>query len=79
MNRHDRAADLHGPWPSPAEELEARYGDEWEIWRDRRSDGSHGDWCARRWATDGQPDDEREQVQASTIEALDEVLRRTSD
>jgi hypothetical protein len=76
MDSRDRS-ELHGPWPSPAEELEATYGDEWEIWRERLPDGSHGVWCARRWAADGGPDEEGEQVRAATIEALGAALRRS--
>jgi hypothetical protein len=73
-SRNPRATDLHGPWPSAAEELEAEYGDEWEIWRDVRPDGCHGDWIARRWATDDHQDTERGQVQAPTIERLRRIL-----
>lgn len=38
----------HAPMPSRAEELEAEYGDRWEIYRDLGTAGSHGPWRARR-------------------------------
>ncbi|GII91958.1 hypothetical protein Ssi02_21890 [Sinosporangium siamense] len=43
-----RAESLHGPWPTPIEELGAEFGDTWEIWREVDPAGRHGDWFARR-------------------------------
>ena len=39
--------ELHGPWPSPADELTGLYGQEWNIYRERTF-GSHGGWVAER-------------------------------
>lgn len=39
--------DLHGPWPSLADELMGLYGDEWNIYREHEG-GTHGDWVAKR-------------------------------
>lgn len=39
---------LHGPWPSGPEELTAAYGDTWDIYRERDTDGTHGNWIAER-------------------------------
>ncbi|HEX4817582.1 MAG TPA: SAM-dependent methyltransferase [Nonomuraea sp.] len=44
----ERAESLQGPWPSPIEELQAEYSEDWVIWREQKDDGSHGDWIARR-------------------------------
>lgn len=40
--------DLHGPWPSLADELIGLYGGEWTIYRERFENGQHGDWVAQR-------------------------------
>ncbi|QBI56776.1 hypothetical protein [Streptomonospora litoralis] len=44
-NRMAERDALHGPWPTEAEILQTEFPD-WEIWRDVREDGTHGDWCA---------------------------------
>lgn len=58
--------ELHGPWPTLIEQVEAAYPD-WEISRDRRSDGTHGHWRARR---------DKEEVAAPTP---DELYRRLTE
>ncbi|MBX9391585.1 hypothetical protein ACFPZ0_05740 [Streptomonospora nanhaiensis] len=66
-----RAADrdaLHGPWPTEAEALQAKYPD-WEISRELRADGTHGDWYARRDGTS---------LQAETPAALRDLLEKQS-
>ncbi|MBV2366198.1 hypothetical protein [Streptomonospora nanhaiensis] len=44
--RSDERDALHGPWPTEAEILAGEFP-HWEIWRERRDDGTHGDWCAQ--------------------------------
>jgi hypothetical protein len=73
-SKDPRAGGLHGPWPTAAEELEAEYGDDWEIWREVEPDGAHGDWIARRWPTAGQQDADLERIQGETIDGLREIL-----
>ena len=46
--RTRRREALHGPWPSPIEELQALYAADWEIYRDLLPGGKHGDWIANR-------------------------------
>lgn len=60
------------PQPSPSEVLLATYGDEWDIWREMKPDGSHGDWLAEHLVK-GTPS----QLRASSVEALAELLRET--
>jgi hypothetical protein len=81
MSRNDPRKDaLHGPWPTEAETLQAAYCDQWEIWREIRPDGSHGDWIARRWPTSGdQPENACEQLPAPTVDALGELLSAADD
>lgn len=45
-SRNSERAALHGPWPSPAEELQGTYGDQYEIHRELLRRGRHGDWIA---------------------------------
>ncbi|MEV5707272.1 hypothetical protein [Actinoallomurus sp. NPDC052274] len=45
-SRNSERAALHGPWPSPAEELQGLYGEQYEIYRELGEDGRHGDWVA---------------------------------
>lgn len=39
--------ELHGPWPTLIEQVQSAYP-EWDISRELRSDGTHGDWRAQR-------------------------------
>lgn len=55
------------PHPSTAEQLRATYAPEWDIWRDVRPGGRHGDWIAQR------PGD-TEQLRAKTVPALAALL-----
>jgi hypothetical protein len=73
MSSDSRAGNLYGPSPTRAEELAAKYADQWEIWRDLRPDGTHGDWIAKRLTADVS---EREHLRALTIDALGELLQR---
>ncbi|GAB3661679.1 hypothetical protein GCM10027589_24150 [Actinocorallia lasiicapitis] len=60
---------LRGPWPTISEALTAVFGGEWEIWRDLRADGSHGEWLARRLTGTARPT-----LRAGTIHDLAEQL-----
>lgn len=69
--------DLHGPWPSLADELTGLYGDEWNIYRER-IDGLHGDWVAERHTPiDLAPDDRRAGLANRVQEPTSEGLRKT--
>jgi hypothetical protein len=62
---------LHGPWPSPAEELSGLYGAEWDIYRVLLPDGRHGNWIAEK--REGS-----ERIVAKNIELLGRRLRSRS-
>ncbi|GAB3444225.1 hypothetical protein GCM10027570_13420 [Streptomonospora sediminis] len=65
-DRTDERDALHGPWPTGSEILQAEWPD-WQIWRDRRDDGSHGDWCAEKnWMV----------LRAQTCDDLRELLKK---
>lgn len=62
---------LHGPWPSPAEELQGLYGDTWNIYRELGTNGDHGDWVAERWTlTEGRTN----KLTAGNLDRLRESL-----
>ncbi|HZB33642.1 MAG TPA: hypothetical protein VE465_26010 [Streptosporangiaceae bacterium] len=67
----------HSPLPSAAEELQARYSDQWDIWRELRQDGSHGDWIAARLPIADQ-EESSERLSAPTVEDLAEILREAT-
>jgi hypothetical protein len=79
MNSTEPPCQVSPPEPTAAEALQARFGDQWEIWREIRPGGSHGDWIARRWPTGGQPEDDREQLRALTVDALSALLSASGD
>ncbi|MEV5409491.1 hypothetical protein AB0K60_11730 [Thermopolyspora sp. NPDC052614] len=62
------SAERRGPWPSPAEVLQAAYAD-WLIVRDVTPEGRHGDWIARH------RDDEERTVRAADIDTLGRLLK----
>jgi hypothetical protein len=63
------------PQPSPAEALQAEFGDRFEIWRQRLPDGSHGEWVARPWRTsDHSTDVADHELRAPSITKLRELL-----
>ena len=66
-----RRDTLHGPWPTPAEELQGLYGDTWNIHRELGSNGHHGDWIAERWDP---IDGETNKLIAADIESLADQL-----
>ncbi|GAA4226155.1 hypothetical protein GCM10022254_10250 [Actinomadura meridiana] len=64
-------ATVETPRPSAAETLRAKYGDEWDIWRELLPGGRHGDWLAET-----RPGVEPHQIlRAATVNALTEQLR----
>jgi hypothetical protein len=73
MNSKEARRDtLHGPWPTLSEELEAAYGEDWEIYRELLPDATHGEWIAERLRpTEGDP----AELRALTIESLAEKLK----
>lgn len=62
---------LHGPWPSPAEELSGLYGADWDIYRVLLPDGKHGNWIAERR-------DSTERIVAKNVQLLARRLRARS-
>ncbi|GAA1980436.1 hypothetical protein GCM10009799_01970 [Nocardiopsis rhodophaea] len=65
--RAEERAALHGPWPTPIEIIAAEFP-EWDIGRDLKADGRHGDWRAHHTPTGAT-------VQAPTTRALLVCLR----
>ncbi|WP_067796524.1 hypothetical protein [Actinomadura formosensis] len=61
---------METPRPSPAEELHAKHGHAWEIWREVLPGGRHGDWVAH--TLPGAPSYRR--LRARTVEELDALL-----
>ena len=66
-----RKQHLHGPWPSPIEELQARYAADWEIYRDLLPEGKHGDWIAKHLRPGQRGTSE---VRAGSVESLAQQL-----
>jgi hypothetical protein len=77
MSRDDPRKDvLHGPWPTAAEMLQARFCDRWEIWRDLLLGHSHGDWIAKRLLGKDAPEAQGESLRAATVEGLEELIHK---
>jgi hypothetical protein len=74
--RTRRREALHGPWPSPIEELQALYADEWEIYRDLLLGGKHGDWIAKRLRP---RDHSTSLLRAPSVDALARKLEAESE
>lgn len=74
-SRNSERAALHGPWPSLAEELQALYGDRYEIYRELLEDGRHGDWVARPLPSVS----DRAELRAASIPKLVEQLSAAVD
>ncbi|GAA4239001.1 hypothetical protein GCM10022254_57300 [Actinomadura meridiana] len=69
MNDADEA-----PYPSKAEVLQAEYAHEWDIWREVRPNGRHGDWVAETL-----PDvPDHQLLRAKTIDGLAAQLREAT-
>jgi hypothetical protein len=74
MNSENARKDaLHGPWPSTIEQLEAVYGDRWEIYRELDTDGHHGPWVARPI---GSETGGSEELRANDSDSLAELLAK---
>jgi hypothetical protein len=70
---------LDGPWPSLAEEIQAIFGADWEIYREILSEGRHGDWIARRLRpVEGDETEIRATGVRSLAERLNAETRRTA-
>ncbi|GAB3977709.1 hypothetical protein GCM10029978_068240 [Actinoallomurus acanthiterrae] len=69
-SRNSERDGLHGPWPSRPEELQAIYGDRFEIYRELLDGGRHGDWVARPLPGTG----ESAELRATQIDDLAEQL-----
>jgi hypothetical protein len=72
----DEEAETH-PQPSPAEALQAEFGDRFQISRDLLPGGSHGDWVARPWpSSDDRHVDPDQEFRAPSISDLRDLLAR---
>lgn len=70
-NQHTQEDSLHGPWPSPAEELLGLYGDDWDIYRELVDSGHHGPWVAKRRTP---IQDRNNKLTAASVDLLREQL-----
>lgn len=71
MSEEARRDTLRDPSPTVAEELQAAYGEDWEIYRELLSGGKHGDWIARRLRP---IEDGTNELRALTVDSLAERL-----
>lgn len=66
----------HRPWPSPSEELQARYAGDWEIYRELLREGTHGDWVAKRLRP---IQDGTEEIRATSVDSLARKLEAENE